>query len=134
MIQEIAILHRHASELAARKEHQAAEVSQLGGRHADLRNELEALQVHVGDLLAQKGALEQAVGEAVGKRGQLQAEVAVLEASLREFTEAAEKAEQARREEGPLLFGSESHPISRDWDSYPLRVSFIRTKSSMRKK
>jgi hypothetical protein len=125
LIQEIAILHRHASELAARKEHQAAEVSQLGSRHADLRNELEALQVHVSDLLAQKGALEQAVGEAVGKRGQLQAEVAVLEAGLREFTEAAEKAEQARREEGlPLLFGSESHPISRDWDSYPLESEF----------
>ena len=125
LIQEIAVLYRHASDLAARKENQAAEVSQLGSRHAELRNELEGLQIQVSDLLAQKIALEHAVGEAVGKRGQLQAEVAVLETSLREFTDAMEKAMQARREEGlPLLFGSEFHPISHDWDSYPLESEF----------
>ena len=121
LIQETAVLHRHVSDLAACKENQAAEVSQLGSRHAELRNELEGLQIQVSDLLAQKGALEHAVGEAVGERSQLQAEVAVLETSLREFTEAMEKAVQARREEGlPLLFGSEFHPISHDWNSYPL--------------
>ena len=125
LIQEIAVLHRYVSDLAARKENQAAEVSQLGSRHAELRNELEGLQIQVSDLLAQKGALEHAVGEAVGKRGQLQAEVAMLESSLRELIEATEKAEQARRAEGlPLLFGSEFHPISHDWDSYPLESEF----------
>ena len=125
LIQEIAVLYRHVSDLGARKEHQAAEVSQFGSRHAELRNELETLQVHLSDLLAQKGALEQAVGEAIGKREQLQAEVAVLETSLQELTEAREKAEQARREEGlPLLFGSEFHPISHNWDSYPLESEF----------
>jgi len=125
LIQETGVLHRHVSDLAARKENQAAEVSQLGSRHAELRNELEGLQIQVSDLLAQKGALEHAVGEAVGKRRQLQAEVAVLETSLREFTEAMEKAVQARREEGlPLLFGAEFHPISHDWDSYPLESEF----------
>jgi len=125
LIQEIEVLHRYVSDLAARKEQQVAEVSQLGSRHAELRNELEGLQVHVGDLLAQKGALEQAVGEAVGKQGQLQAEIAVLESSLRELIEATERAAQARREEGlPLLFGSEFHPISHDWDSYPLESEF----------
>ena len=125
LIQEIAVLHRHVSDLAARKENQAAEVSQLGSRHAELRNELEGLQIQVSDLLAQKGALEHVVGEAVGRRGQLQAEVATLETSLRELTEAMEKAEQAQRAEGlPLLFGSEFHPISHDWDSYPLESEF----------
>jgi hypothetical protein len=125
LIQEIAVLYRHVSDLGARKEHQAAEVSQLGSRHAELRNELETLQVHLSDLLAQKGALEQAVGEAIGKREQLQAEVAVLETSLQELTEAREKPERARREEGlPLLFGSEFHPISHNWDSYPLESEF----------
>ena len=125
LIQEVAVLHRHVSDLAARKENQAAEVLQLGSRHAELRNELEGLQIQVSDLLAQKGALEHAVGEAVGKRGQLQAEVAMLETSLRELTEAMEKAEQARRAEGlPLLFGSEFHPISHDWDSYSLESEF----------
>ena len=49
----------------------------------------------------------------------------MLETSLREFTEAVEKAEQARRAEGlPLLFGSEFHPISHDWDSYSLESEF----------
>jgi len=125
LIQEVAVLHRHVSDLAARKESQAAEVLQLGSRHSELRNELEGLQIQVSDLLAQKGALEHAVGEAVGKRGQLQAEVAMLETSLRELTEAMEKAEQARRAEGlPLLFGSEFHPISHDWDSYSLESEF----------
>lgn len=125
LIQEVAVLHRHVSDLAARKENQAAEVLQLGSRHAELRNELEGLQIQVSDLLAQKGALEHAVGEAVGKRGQLQAEVAMLETSLRELTEAMQKAEQARRAEGlPLLFGSEFHPISHDWDSYSLESEF----------
>jgi DNA repair exonuclease SbcCD ATPase subunit len=125
LIQEVAVLHRHVSDLAGRKENQAAEVLQLGSRHSELRNELEGLQIQVSDLLDQKGALEHAVGEAVGKRGQLQAEVAMLETSLRELTEAMEKAEQARRAEGlPLLFGSEFHPISHDWDSYSLESEF----------
>ncbi len=125
LIQEIAILDRHLSDLAARKEHQAAEVSQLGSHHADLRNELEGLQIQVSDLLAQKGALEQAVGEAIGKRGELHAEIAALETRLRELTEATEKAGQARIAEGlPLLFESEFHPISDSWDSYPLESEF----------
>ena len=45
LIQEVAVLHRHVSDLAARKENQAAEVLQLGSRHAELRNELEGVQI-----------------------------------------------------------------------------------------
>jgi hypothetical protein len=125
LIQEIAVFDRHLSDLATRTEHRATEVSQLGSRQAELRNELEGLQIHVNELLAQKGAVGQAVEEAASKRAQLHAEVALLEASLRELTQSAEKAEQARSEEGlPLLFGSEFHPISHDWDSYPLESEF----------
>ena len=157
LIQEMAILHRHFSDLQARQEHQVTEVSQLGNRHAELRNEIERereranselaqiladtekrrtehvelgnqvaeVQKNVGDLLAQKGALEQAVGEMVAKREQLHEEVAALETSLRVLNAAVERAEQARTEEGlPLLFGSEFHPISHEWDSYALESEF----------
>jgi DNA repair exonuclease SbcCD ATPase subunit len=157
LIQEMAILHRHFSDLQARQEHQVTEVSQLGNRHAELRNEIERereranselaqiladtekrrtehvelgnqvaeVQKNVADLLAQKGALEQAVGEMVAKREQLHEEVAALETSLRVLNAAVERAEQARGEEGlPLLFGSEFHPISHEWDSYALESEF----------
>ena len=157
LIQEMAILHRHFSDLQARQEHQVTEVSQLGNRHAELRNEIERereranselaqiladtekrrtehvelgnqvaeVQKNVADLLAQKGALEQAVGEMVAKREQLHEEVAALETSLRALNAAVEMADQARRGEGlPLLFGSEFHPISHEWDSYALESEF----------
>jgi DNA repair exonuclease SbcCD ATPase subunit len=157
LIQEMVILQRHLSDLEARQEHQQTEVSQLGNRYAELRNEIERereranseltqilaetekrrtedielsnqvaeVQKNVSDLLAQKSALEQAVAEVAAKREQLHEEVAALETSLRALNAAAERAEQARREEGlPLLFGSEIHPISLEWDSYALESEF----------
>ena len=76
LIEEIAGLHRHLSDLLTRKEQQAAEASQPGSPEAELRK-------------------------------------------------ATEKPAPARTEESlPLWFGSEIHPVSQDWDSYPLESEF----------
>jgi hypothetical protein len=102
-----------------------AETGKCRTEHIELSNQVAVVQKNVSDLLAQKSALEQAVGEVAAKREQLHQEVAALETSLRALNAAEERAEQARREEGlPLLFGSEFHPISPEWDSYALESEF----------
>ena len=127
--------NRHAElrkEIERERERANSELAQLLAdtekrrtEHLGLGNQVAEVQKNVGDLLAQKGALEQAVGEMVAKREQLHEEVAALETSLRVLNAAVERAEQARTEEGlPLLFGSEFHPISHEWDSYALESEF----------
>ena len=53
LIQEMVILHGHLSDLQARQEHEATEVSQLGNRHVELRNEIERERERANSELAQ---------------------------------------------------------------------------------
>ncbi|MBV8533550.1 MAG: hypothetical protein JO207_07100 [Verrucomicrobia bacterium] len=129
---EVDSLRRSIAQHGSDKERLATELANLqnevtltAAERQRLQQSVAEEQKNVNDLLAQKADLERVVAEAVNKQGQLLAEVVALESRLREVTEANEKAEQARREEGlPLLFGSELHEVSPSWNSYPLESEF----------
>ena len=63
LIQQMTILEQHVSDLAARKEYQTAELSQLGNSHAELRNEIEGLQVQHGGLSSEVESLRQSIAQ-----------------------------------------------------------------------
>jgi chromosome segregation ATPase len=63
LIQQVTILDRHVSDLAARKEDQTVELSQLGNSHAELRNEIEGLRVQQGELSSEVESLRQSIAQ-----------------------------------------------------------------------
>jgi hypothetical protein len=132
LVSEVENLRQSVARHTADKERLAAVLTDLHNEIAvtaeERRRQQELMaeqQARVSDLSVRKENLEQVVAMATDKHRELQANVAALDSRLQELSEAAEKAEQARIAEGlPLLFGTESHRISPEWDSYPLESEF----------
>jgi predicted nucleic acid-binding Zn-ribbon protein len=93
--------------------------------HRDVTARLDQIKNEKTALEDELRLLRSEVHDRIGAREALNQEIEVFDRHLSELATPREKAEQPQREEGlPLLFGSEFHPISDDWDSYPLESEF----------
>lgn len=82
LIQHMAILEQHVSDLAARKEYQTVELSQLGNSHAELRNEIESLRVQHGGLNSEVESLLQSIAQHGSNKERLANELAGLQSEI----------------------------------------------------
>jgi hypothetical protein len=98
LIEEAVMLHRHVSELSARKETYAAEFSALENAHSDLRERVDRLRSEHSSLVEQIEALRRTVSLHAGVSDRLMT--------------------------GPLWFGTGLQEIAPEWDSYPLESEF----------
>ena len=119
LIAETGILHQQMSDLATRKEQQAAQLSELRNGETELRREMEELRNDRQSLLSETEDLRRVVGQHLAEKEKLQTDIELLESRLRELTK------QVRGTEGlPLLFGAGAHKTAEEWDSYPLESEF----------
>ena len=79
LIQQMTILEQHVSDLLGRKEHQTAELSQLGSSHTELRNEVEALRVQHGGLSSEIDGLRQTIAQHGSDKERLASELTGLQ-------------------------------------------------------
>jgi chromosome segregation ATPase len=105
LIAETVILHEHASDLAARKERQAAEEQELSNSHTEVRDKLEALRAEHGSLVSAIENLRQNVGQHAADEERLKARLNDLHQVIAGTAEERQRLQQLVAEEQTHLSG-----------------------------